>query len=295
MYCQSRIALRLMKPGEAEDLRAKAFAAANASWSIAYDTGETLANRGWTDLAVPQLEAFARLPPGPGGPPPAIVSNARFELASIATRDGDDEQAAADEQAAMNLLSPQEQQSLARVNPGGGPMPPVALDAINSQVHWSRLTAAKKKNDAEAIKTELDHLVALSPTNADVVQDMVPLLKAAGRDGDAQAAFSRVYGTLRPNLDADPGNAMYMNDLAWFCAQCGERLEEADDLARKAVAAAPHEAAFIDTLAFCEYRLNRFEEAVRFETIALSIDKGDFVMLQALERFRAAAANKKPS
>jgi len=288
LLCQSEIDERLMMPEQAKALRAKALAATTNDFSAAHDVAVILVEGDWSDLAAEQLRAIINTPPAANAAAPEMLAEAHFELAEIHARDGEDEQAARDQQAAIDLMSPQDMAVLAAANAAAGDGANVGGQLVFVNQRWSELKAARAKNDVKTAQEKLDALVKLNPQNADIVQDIVPMLTAAGRDADARALFDRVYVPLRADVDADPANPMYQNNLAWFCSQSNQRLEEADALARQAVSAMPHEASFIDTLAFCEYRLGRASEAVRLETIALSLDPKDIVMIQSLDRYRAA-------
>jgi len=291
LYCRSRIAQRMMQPEQASALRTKALAAAAGDLDVAEDTAVMLTDYGWDDLATQQWMAIENTLAGGNGPNGDDLSDAHFALAAILARDGDDKQAADEGQTGLDLLSPQARQALETPNAAGSlTMTPEPMDNILIDQRWWALKAARGENNAKKVAENLDALVKANPNSTDIVQDAVQQLTAAGRPAEAQAMFNRLYVKMRSAVDADPGCAMYMNNLAWFCAQSGQRLEEADTLARRAVAAMPNEASYIDTLAYCEYKLHRPAEAVRLETIALSIDRNSFVMIEALDRYRAAEA-----
>jgi tetratricopeptide (TPR) repeat protein len=286
LYCRSRLSMRMMMPQEADALRRRALAAANVSADVALNTGITLAVHGWNDFAEPQLKALLAMQPAPSV---LMQINGWFRLRSIHTLAGEYQQAADDEQTAQDLLATQVGIQLHVTDPHGKSV--VATEnTLPAILHQARLKAAQQKNDKAAIDAELDALVKLNPDSVEIAQDIVPLLTARGRDAEAAKFFDRYYTALRGQVDANPRDPWPKNNLAWYCAQCGQRLDEADELARQAVSLPPRNAACIDTLAYCEYRLGRPQEAVRLESIALSLDQRNFVEIQQLDRFRAAAA-----
>jgi predicted Zn-dependent protease len=57
-----------------------------------------------------------------------------------------------------------------------------------------------------------------------------------------------------------------MNNLAFLLAQSGDSLDEAVNLARKAVSKAPGNAAYLDTLGFVYLKHNRSDEALQIFT-----------------------------
>jgi len=79
-------------------------------------------------------------------------------------------------------------------------------------------------------------------------------------DGDAKGSESQ----LRKSLKLDPMTAVVCNNLAWSLANNSEsnQLEEAYQLATKAVAADPRNAEFRDTLGFVLMKQEKFEEAI---------------------------------
>lgn len=72
-------------------------------------------------------------------------------------------------------------------------------------------------------------------------------------------------------LDAD--QRMALNNYAYSLAQRGEKLERALSLAQRAVELEPKNAAFLDTLGWVLFKLDRFDEAQTY--IQRAIDTGD--------------------
>ncbi|MBD8067068.1 SEL1-like repeat protein [Devosia sp. PTR5] len=93
--------------------------------------------------------------------------------------------------------------------------------------------------------------------------------QGSGVDRDAamaEAKFRQVIeldGALRAEAE---------NALAWMLAADGERLGEAETLARAAVAASPEEANYLDTLAWVLHRSGQQEEALDLATKAVALD-----------------------
>jgi predicted Zn-dependent protease len=78
-----------------------------------------------------------------------------------------------------------------------------------------------------------------------------------------------------------------MNNLAWLCARCDQKLDEALDLSKQAVAAQPDNAAYIDTLAEVHFRRGDAAEAARLESQALRFKPDDEFMQRQYLRFKA--------
>ncbi|MDQ4123059.1 MAG: tetratricopeptide repeat protein [Acidobacteriota bacterium] len=79
---------------------------------------------------------------------------------------------------------------------------------------------------------------------------------AAGNFRDAETS-------LREVLKKEPENPTALNNLGYFLIERGERLPEALNLIKRAVAAEPGNASFLDSLGWAYYRLNQFAEAER--------------------------------
>ncbi|MGB7159706.1 MAG: hypothetical protein WBD40_16685, partial [Tepidisphaeraceae bacterium] len=184
---------------------------------------------------------------------------------------------------------------LARLNatPGGGNVvarhltgEPLDVD-LEAQMHWRYLRAARAAGDQKKVRKHLDVLKKLSPDDADIAIDLVPLLKDLGEAETSKSFFDMVYARLRAKVDADPNDPEALNNLAWLLSRTGERLPEALELATKAVKIAPDTAAFLDTAADANFRNGNADEAIRLETRALLQRPNDKFMNEQLARFKA--------
>ena len=68
---------------------------------------------------------------------------------------------------------------------------------------------------------------------------------------------------FRQVLDFDPTNASALNYLGYMLADRNVRLQEAQDLIKRAVTSEPNNYAFLDSLGWVYYRMNRLDEAQR--------------------------------
>ena len=74
---------------------------------------------------------------------------------------------------------------------------------------------------------------------------------------------------LRRVLELDPDNAHAMNALGFTFAERNQRLQEAEDLIRKALALEPDDPAIIDSMGWVSFRLGRLDEAEAYLRKAL--------------------------
>jgi tetratricopeptide (TPR) repeat protein len=157
---------------------------------------------------------------------------------------------------------------------------------LEAQMHWRYLRAARAKKDANSIKAHLKELLRLRPASPEIAMDAVPLLLELNRPDDAARLFEAPYAAEKSALDARPDDPLRMNQLAWLCARCGQRLDEAQRLVAAALARDEDNPAFLDTAAEIQFRLGHNDEAIRLETRALELRPNDPFMTRQLDRFR---------
>ncbi|MEN6605786.1 MAG: tetratricopeptide repeat protein, partial [Bryobacteraceae bacterium] len=83
--------------------------------------------------------------------------------------------------------------------------------------------------------------------------------------------FDAAEAEFRKVLDVDPENASALNYLGYMLADRNVRLEEALRFISKAVELEPSNGAFLDSLGWVYYRLNRLDEAENY--LRMAIDK----------------------
>ena len=167
-----------------------------------------------------------------------------------------------------------------------------ARNALEAEMHWRYLRAARAKNDANSITAHLKELARLMPDNTDIVVDAVPLLRERNRPDDARRLFESAYATAKSILSHSPDDPVQMTQVAWLCARCGERLDEAKRLVDGALARDGDNPGYLDTAAEVEFQLGHVEEAIRLETRALELRPADPFMTEQLNRFRDKAGRK---
>ncbi len=218
-----------------------------------------------------------------------ITANAHEMLSRLTGERGDDLGAADHLKLAGELRGESELRIRGGRIAGANPAAAAAarLDDRSAEMHWRYLRAARTAGDQKKLREHLDVLKTLTPANTDIVLDVVPLLKEMGEPEAARAMFDQTYKGLRARVDADPASPEPMNNLAWLCARSGERLEEALDLATKAITLDPENAAYLDTAAEANFRAGNVDEAIRLETKGLEFRPNDKFMREQLERFKA--------
>ena len=114
---------------------------------------------------------------------------------------------------------------------------------------------------AEAIEAARKAL-ALAPAGAPEQANgaLIMLSSAQERTGDLKGAEA----TLRQVLSKDPNNATALNNLGYFLADHGERLEEALGMIQRAVRAEPTNPSYLDSYGWAYYKMGQLKEAERY-------------------------------
>ncbi|MGB9611609.1 MAG: tetratricopeptide repeat protein, partial [Bryobacteraceae bacterium] len=135
------------------------------------------------------------------------------------------------------------------------------FDGKNDREAWISLAQVyeKQKNWTEMAHA-LDKAQELSttPEEKEAVHFMRGAMYERLKKYDlAEAEFRKV-------LEINPKSASAMNYLGYMLADRNVRLQEALELIQKAVALEPNNSAFLDSLGWAYYRLNRLEEAAEW-------------------------------
>lgn len=250
--------------------------------------GEVLLEHGLRSLARKELETALAMP---APHPPLLDANAHFQLATL-IGDSDDRAAADHIKAGIDSFTESDGAGLSVDRGNARTTGNDALADLRAEMHFRYYRAATQSHDTAAAGRHLTKLLALSPSRADVVLEVVPALKQLGRADEAKETFERAYKPLRSAADADPGNAEALNNLAWLCARCGERPDEATRAALKAVELSPDNAAYLDTAAESFFAAGHADQAAAYESKALRLRPNDEFMQAQLKRFQSAAATR---
>lgn len=135
------------------------------------------------------------------------------------------------------------------------------FDGKNDRETWISLAQIyeKQKNFAEMARA-LDEAGKLSSTNEE--KEVVHFMRGAMYE--RQKKYDLAEAEFRKVLEINPKSASALNYLGYMLADRNVRLQEALEMIQKAVALEPNNSAFLDSLGWVYYRLNRFEEAAEW-------------------------------
>jgi hypothetical protein len=153
-------------------------------------------------------------------------------------------------------------------------------------IHKMRLLAAIRGQQWDAVAAELQLAQQSLPGDTPLVEEVVPLLDAAGQTSLGDAAVDRLVRHYQGATDRYPHMAFLHNNLAWAAARCHRRLDEALAHAEKAVELTPGHAGHIDTLAEVHFHRGDRDQAIRFSQKSLELRPGDATLQRQLQRFR---------
>lgn len=135
----------------------------------------------------------------------------------------------------------------------------------------------KSKNFGEATRV-LNEAEKLSQSK----EEKSAVLFMRGALQEREKKFDAAEKTFRQVLDMDASNASAMNYLGYMLADRGERLTEAQRLISKALEIEPNNYAFLDSMGWVYYRMNKLDLAEQQLTHSLQINRKDPTILDHL-------------
>ena len=154
----------------------------------------------------------------------------------------------------------------------------VELISVNQSLEDARSYLAKKKLAHNGLRSQFDLIEGQLLSRVDAEDALfehldeaieaqagdIPLLYFRAMSGQKYDRLDILERDLKQVLTLDPGNADAMNALGYTLADQTDRYDEAYALIEKALRLKPEEPAFIDSMGWVLYRLNRYEEAIDY-------------------------------
>ena len=155
-------------------------------------------------------------------------------------------------------------------------------------IHKVRAKAALAEGKTDEMLAELARCDKLLPGDVRLIVELVPKLDQAGQRDAADLLFAQAFGVHHGVCDEFATSATYLNNTAWLAARSQRKLDEALELANKALALAPAEAAYHDTLAEVHFQRGDREAAVAAAKKALELAPANVLFAQRLKHFETS-------
>jgi len=127
------------------------------------------------------------------------------------------------------------------------------------------LTEAERYKEAKAA---MEEGLRRDPRNTALLIQLSMVQEKLQQPAEAEA-------TLRAILERDPDNQVALNNLGYYLAEKGTRLEEALELTQRAVNIDPTNGSFLDSLGWVYFQMGRLGEAQHYLEEALNYEPND--------------------
>jgi Flp pilus assembly protein TadD len=219
-----------------------------ANEDLRFQLAEVLGKRGLTAAANWQYAVIVRT----GQFDSWSTNNARRRLARAALAKKDFATVAAlDERAMLECLKK-----------STGFVKPMAYLAVPHLVHRHRARALLAAGKTDEALQEIQVALSELPGEVEFFIQFVPELVRHGRHNEADGLFQRGLKFYEKFCAEYPQSGVAHNSLAWLAARCRRNLDQALVHAQKAVALAPKDSGFLDTLAEVHFQRGAKDTAV---------------------------------
>jgi tetratricopeptide (TPR) repeat protein len=284
LYLHGRALTRAGRTGEGEKRVAQAHLLPLGSGSVRYYLARALERRGEREAAGREHELLRLLGEPVLTEADSFYTGEGLRAAAVEAAGRKQFARAADgyEQAFLRCLSPD--LNFARS---------AAYVTVPAHIHRLRARGLAEAGKFDEAKREAQRAAAAMPGAVDVVLELAPLFDAKGRGKDADALFRPAFAVYEGLAKDYPRDAWAMNQGAWLSACCRRSLGRGLGLARQAVALAPDNAGYLDTLAEVLFQSGKKAEAlvVQKKAVALQPARAYFrKQLRRIEKGDPAAA-----
>ncbi len=121
----------------------------------------------------------------------------------------------------------------------------------------------------------LERARQINPKEVDAIAQLALVYDGIKRFDESDSLYEEA-------LRLDPANALVLNNFAYSLAERGLQLDRALTMARKAVDADPGNASYLDTIGWVYFQLGSFKEAEHFVKEAISKGEGNAVVYEHL-------------
>ena len=173
-------------------------------------------------------------------------------------------------------------------------------DAIAARYHYYRACQYQAENDLSRARGELDLAINFDDEDADVLIAMYRFPEADPKWRDSvKQKLRQLIQDFQQKIDEDPSNPSPYNQWAWLVSNTEGDFQKAIRYSHRSLelnaGREAGEASFLDTLGRCYFAAGDYENAVKYERMAVA--KIDYmqVMQRQLAEFEKALADKTAS
>ena len=155
--------------------------------------------------------------------------------------------------------------------------------------HRRLVEGSLEKGDLKTAMYWFDKLSTFLPADSGFVEASFPVFEKIGNVDVADDIFARISDDFYTILKSFPNSAMYLNNYAWSCACARRNVDNAIELAKRAVELRPASAGYFDTLAELYHVNGQNDLAIKTIRNAIKINPARDYYQEQLEKFRDAA------
>jgi tetratricopeptide (TPR) repeat protein len=170
-------------------------------------------------------------------------------------------------------------------------------DAIAANYHFYRAEQYTAEKDYTRARGELDLAINFDPTNADVLISMYRVPEADEKwRGGVRQRLRKLTDQFQEEIEQDPADASPYNQWAWLVSNTEGDFQKAVRYSHRSLELNTNgesgAASYLDTLARCYYAAGDYENAVKYERLAIQKNSFMQVMQRQLALFEKALADK---
>lgn len=155
-------------------------------------------------------------------------------------------------------------------------------------IHKVRAKGGLAAGKSDELLAELARCEKLLPGDVRMIVELIPKLDKAGQTDAADLLFAQAFNVHHGVCEEFPASATYLNNTAWLAARSQRKLDEALELANKALALAPNEAAYHDTLAEVHFQRGDRDAAVAAAKKGLELAPSNALFQNRLKHFETS-------
>jgi tetratricopeptide (TPR) repeat protein len=163
---------------------------------------------------------------------------------------------------------------------------PLPLMRQRLQADMARALANLKTDRLRAI-TMLEKCHHAFASDGSLADFFFPALRQAGLIKEHDKWFGETWNLMGKVIACYPESDNTRNTAAWFASRALRKLDEAEKLLVKALAANPNQSAYLDTMAEIQFAKGRREEALEWSRKAVNFLPDDVQLRQQQARFRS--------